>query len=157
LDCPVTGQRRHFHIVTIQQSRSLQRQTKHVHCVNSSRADSRVNCLKTSDVSETLNLHHQGSLSLRMETGYVSETSEVFKQLTRLSARDEFVQFCRRECLKTKHTFSAYITRDWEQSVCVWGGGGGGAGVPNDRLMGQIVYSIHDTTGTFRINRSGHL
>jgi hypothetical protein len=110
----------------------------YVHCMNSSRADSRVNCLKTSDVSEThsvsilretyhfpwgwrptptfqrhiqspsagkvitfpehgdwlrrfrdtFSLHPQGkwSLSLRMETECVSETSEVFKQLTRLSA-----------------------------------------------------------------------
>jgi hypothetical protein len=32
------------------------------------------------------------TLSLRMETEGVSETSEVFKQLTRLSAREEFVQ-----------------------------------------------------------------
>jgi hypothetical protein len=62
--------------------------------MNSSGADSRVNCLKTSDVSETLSLHPQGkrSLALRMETECVSETSEVFKQLTRLSARKDLIQ-----------------------------------------------------------------
>jgi hypothetical protein len=37
------------------------------------------------------------TLSLRMETECVSETSEVFKQLTRLSARGESIQVCRRE------------------------------------------------------------
>jgi hypothetical protein len=63
-------------------------------CMNSSRADSHVNCLKTFQVSGTHCLHPQGkwSLSLRMETECVSETSEVFKQLTRLSAREEFIQ-----------------------------------------------------------------
>jgi hypothetical protein len=65
------------------------------YCVNSYRGDSRVNCLKTSDVSETHSvsilrksdhfpretpsLHPQvkWSLSLRMETECVSETSDV--------------------------------------------------------------------------------
>jgi hypothetical protein len=36
-----------------------------------------------------------------METECVSEKSEVFKQLTRLSAREELIQFCRGENLKT--------------------------------------------------------
>jgi hypothetical protein len=34
---------------------------------------------------------HINTLSLRMETECVSETSEAFKQLTRLSAREEFI------------------------------------------------------------------
>jgi hypothetical protein len=57
-------------------------------CMNPSRADSRVNCLKTSDVSET------HSVSILRE-------SDHFKQLIRLSDREEFIQFCRRESLKT--------------------------------------------------------
>jgi uncharacterized FlaG/YvyC family protein len=36
-----------------------------------------------------------------METQWVSETSEVFKQLTQLSAREDFIQFSRHESLKT--------------------------------------------------------
>jgi hypothetical protein len=56
-------------------------------CVNSSRSDNRVNCLKTSDVSET----HSVSI-LRESTECVSETSEDFKQLTRISAREKFIQ-----------------------------------------------------------------
>jgi hypothetical protein len=36
-----------------------------------------------------------------METERVSEKSEVFKQLTRLSAREDFIQFSRRESLNT--------------------------------------------------------
>jgi hypothetical protein len=55
--------------------------------MKSSLADSRVDCVKTSDVSET------DSLSLRMETESVSETSEVFKQLTRISAQEDFINF----------------------------------------------------------------
>jgi hypothetical protein len=45
-------------------------------------------------VSETSEVFKQLTrlLSLRMETKCVSETSEVFKQLTRLSAREEFIQ-----------------------------------------------------------------
>jgi hypothetical protein len=71
--------------------------------MNSFRADSHVNCLKTSDVSETHSVSILGGWcdepdhscdlahhSLRMETECVSETSEVFKQLIRLSAREEF-------------------------------------------------------------------
>jgi hypothetical protein len=53
--------------------------------MESSPADSRVNWLKTCDISETES---------------VSETSDVFKQLTRLSAGEDFIQFCRRESLK---------------------------------------------------------
>jgi superfamily II helicase len=76
---------------------------QHIDCMNSSRADSRVNCLKTADVSETHSisiLRESRSLSLRKETECLSETLEIFKQFTRLSAR-EFIQFCRRESLET--------------------------------------------------------
>jgi hypothetical protein len=38
----------------------------------------------------------------------VSETSEVFKQLTRLSAREEFIQFARSESLKTCVTYMGH-------------------------------------------------
>jgi hypothetical protein len=69
--------------------------------MNSSRADSRINCLKTSDVSETRSVSILRESDLRMETERVSETSEVFKQLTRLSAREKFIKFCRPESLKT--------------------------------------------------------
>jgi hypothetical protein len=74
--------------------------------MNSSQADSRVNCLKTSGVSETHAvsiLRESGpvwsarSLSLRMETQRVSEKPEVFQQLTRLSPQEAFKQFCHRE------------------------------------------------------------
>jgi hypothetical protein len=40
-------------------------------------------------------------LNNRHAQGCVSETSEVSKQLTGLSAREDFVQFCRRGSLKT--------------------------------------------------------
>jgi hypothetical protein len=55
--------------------------------MNSSPADSRVNCLKTSDVSG----HSVSILRLHEDGDCVSETSEVFKHLTRLSAGEEFI------------------------------------------------------------------
>jgi hypothetical protein len=69
--------------------------------MNSCWADSRVNCVKTNDVPEAVSILWESDLSLRMETECASETSEVFKQLTRLSAREQFIQFCRRENLMT--------------------------------------------------------
>jgi hypothetical protein len=68
--------------------------------MNSCRADSHVNFLKTSDVSETHSVSILRESDLRMERECVSETSEVFKQITRLSAREDFIKFCRRESLK---------------------------------------------------------
>jgi hypothetical protein len=59
--------------------------------MKSSQADSHVNCSKTSNVSETHSISNlTESDPLRMETECVSDTSEVFKQLTQLSAREEF-------------------------------------------------------------------
>jgi hypothetical protein len=44
-----------------------------------------------------------------METEWVSEMSQAFKQLTRLSAREDFTQFTRRESLKTFIVIHVYI------------------------------------------------
>jgi hypothetical protein len=72
--------------------------------IKSSRADSRVSCLKKLlHFSDPLSLRPQGTvitLLLRMEPKWVSETSEVFKQLTRLSACWDFIQLIRREILR---------------------------------------------------------
>jgi hypothetical protein len=46
-----------------------------------------------------------------METECVSETSEVFKQLARLSAREGFIQFCRRESLRTYSRETVSVSR----------------------------------------------
>jgi hypothetical protein len=43
----------------------------------------------------------QSHCSLRMETEWVTEMSEVFKLLTQLSAHEDFIQFSRCESLKT--------------------------------------------------------
>jgi hypothetical protein len=60
------------------------------------------------DVSGTVCLHHQGCdviTTLMMGTEIVPETSgSTCNQLTRLCARDDFVEFSRRE------SFKSYIT-----------------------------------------------
>jgi hypothetical protein len=107
--------------------------------MNSFRADGRVNCLKTSDVSELwaqLWAGPQPQCIYKRQIWYdqpdhfpwgwrqsVSETSEVFKQLTRLSAREEFIQFCRFESLKTYISccvkYLASYARHAQSSACV--------------------------------------
>jgi hypothetical protein len=66
-----------------------------------SRADSRVGCIRTSDISET---------------EWVSETSEVFIQVTRLSARQDFIL---REKDSTRQDTNTLIPRHVSWLACM--------------------------------------
>jgi hypothetical protein len=84
-----------------------------------SRADSRIKMLKFSDVSETnsvpifrvlLVLVINLTTSNTLKMGTVSETSENFHILMRLSAREYFIEFCHREGLEAYNVSFSYRT-----------------------------------------------
>jgi hypothetical protein len=68
--------------------------------VKSSRTTSRVNCDQKPNVSETITPISGGIIPLIMEAEMVSETLGFCPQLTRLIAREDFIEFCLRESFK---------------------------------------------------------